>query len=230
MAALAVVRDGPTLDERLAEAQRAEIAPRNKVAELTSALEAAIEAKDYAKADKLQAQLIPAREALALAEVEARVLRESRQALDAQLAAERRELEDRQLREKAQRAIGEAGAAAKRAQEHIEAYVARMYEHLEAAQAAFREAQAWQQEAGAEERRVWQARMEAGEIDGMPRFIPAPNQASILADTVPVIGALAKWTGPAYRTPPPVAVSTAGPAGAARPFGGGAAVQSSPWQ
>ena len=221
MAALAVVRDGPTLDEKLAEAQRAEIAPRNKVAELTAALEAAAEAKDYAKADKLQAQLVPAREALALAEVEARVLRESRQALDAQLAAERRELEERRRREEAQRVIGEALAADKRAREHIESHVGLMYEHLRAAIAEFREAQGWEQEAGTELRRMWQARMTAGEVDSMPGRIAVPNQASILADNDPVVRELVKWNGPERRTPTPVFV-----AGAA---GNRGTVRQSPW-
>lgn len=207
MAALAVVRNGPTLDDRLAEAQRAEIEPRRKVDELTAALEAAIEAKDYAKADKLQAQLGPAREALALAEVEARVLRESRQALDAQLAAERRELEERRQREEAQRVIGDAIAADQRAQELIDTCVSQMHEHLAAAKAAFLEAQTWEQKAGAEHRRMWQARVLAGEVASMPGRLPTPNKASVLADTTPLIRELVKWAGPPYRAPQQVVVA-----------------------
>lgn len=220
MAALAVVRNGPTLDERLAEAQRAEIAPRNKVAELTTALAAAVEAKDYSRADKLQAQLVPAREALALAEVEARVLRESRQALDAQLAAERRELEDRQRRDEAQWAIGEARAADAIAQAQIEAHITRAYELLAGAQAEIREAQEWEQKASAEQRRVWQARMAAGEIDSMPRLIPPERKASNLADTVPLVGALVRWDGPPRRPAPAPAVTGAT---------GRGTIQQSPW-
>ncbi len=220
MAGLAVVRDSPTLDERLAEAQRAEIAPRNKVAELTSALEAAIEAKDYARADKLQAQLVPAREALALAEVEARVLRESRQALDAQLAADRRELEDRQRRDEAQQAIGEARAADAIAQEQIEAHLMRMYEHAAAAQAELSVAQEWERKATAEQRRVWEARLAAGEIDSMPRIIPPERKVSTLADAVPLVGALARWDGPPQRTAP-VPAATGG--------AGRGTIQPSPW-
>jgi hypothetical protein len=220
MAALAVVGDGPTLDERLAEARQAEIAPRNKVAELTSALEAAIEAKDYAKAGKLQGQLVPAREALALAEVEARVLREQRQALDNQLAADRRGLEDQQRRDEAQRAIGEAQAADALAQAQIDACITRMYEHLAAARADLIEAQGWQQKASDEQRRVWQARMTAGEIDGMPRIIPPERKVSVLADSVPLVGVLVRWDGPPHRP---------GPVPAAAPASGRGAIQPSPW-
>jgi len=218
MAGLAVVRDSPSLDERLADARRAEIAPRNKVAELTSALEAAIEAKDYAKADKLQAQLVPAREALALAEVEARVLRESRQELDRVAAAAQRELEDRQRRDEAQQAIGEARAADAIAQEQIEAHLTRMYDYAAAAQAELSEAQEWEQKASAEQRRVWQARMAAGEIDSMPRIIPPERKVSNLADNVPLVGALQRWEGPPRPRPAPVPAAT-----------GRGTIQQSPW-
>jgi len=215
MTALAVVKNGPeTLDERLAAAQWAEIAPRKKVDELTAALTAAVEAGDYAAADKIQGQLPAAREALALAEVEARVLRESRQALDAQLEAERRELGERQRREEAQRAIGEAMAADKRACEHVGEHVGRMYDHLEAALAEFREAQACERAAGAERRRMWQGRADLGEIAGVPRWIQSPNDASILAEMVPLIRELRTWKGPEDRPPRPAVTSAASAPGA----------------
>jgi hypothetical protein len=90
MAALAVVRTGPeTLAGRLAAAERAQVAPRKKAAELSAALTAAVGAHDYAAADQLQPQLQQAREELALAEVEARIVAEVAAAAEAERQAER---------------------------------------------------------------------------------------------------------------------------------------------
>lgn len=78
-----------SLSERLAEARKAETEPRERVAHLEAALKAAVGAHDFGEAERLQAELVPAREELAIASATARVLAESVAAIEAERQAER---------------------------------------------------------------------------------------------------------------------------------------------
>lgn len=55
----------PSLNEHLADAQRAEASARSEVTRLEAELATALGAEDYAAADRLQRELVPARTALA---------------------------------------------------------------------------------------------------------------------------------------------------------------------
>src|SRR5579859_7754761 len=70
------------LADRLAAAQAAAAGPRKRVSDLEAALAAAVEAADFAAAADIQRQLEPAREALALADVDVRVITEAQDAAE----------------------------------------------------------------------------------------------------------------------------------------------------
>jgi hypothetical protein len=196
--ALAAVKSSPgpappSLAGRVAEAQRAEVRPRNRVAELEAALQAAIDAKDYLAADRAQADLQPAREALAIAQGTTRGLAEGLAAAEAQRAADQRAVAEIRRREEAQRAIADAYEAEKRALDGIEEALAQLPAAVGAAQDAYRAALDWETRAGQARVRIRDARVVLGEIPAGSQPLPRPNRASVLTDTDPAIRALMRW-------------------------------------
>lgn len=232
MAALASVSKlrEPTLDEQI-QAARAEEAPRReKASQLEAALRQALADGDYGEAARLQPELRRAREALAAYEGTTTGLVHLQAAITQAEAQETRSIEEARRKAEGQRITGDAIIAQQAAKEQIAACLGRAWEHLEAAREEFRQAQAWERKAGSEHRRMLQGRVMAGEIDAMPRYIPAPNEASVLADSTPLIRELVKWAGPPVPRPPQP-VATAGPSAGRRLFGGhgGGRTQPSPW-
>lgn len=177
--------------ERLAQAQRAEVRPRNRVAELEAALQAAIEAKDYLAADKAQNELGPAREALAIAEGTTKGLAEGLAATEAARAAEQRTIAEAQRADEARRVIGDAIEAEARAIDGIEEALAAMQAALGAAQDAYRR----ETKAGGERQRVIDARIVLGELEYPGPRAAKPNRASVLRESRPLVRALMQWDG-----------------------------------
>lgn len=230
MALAAVRTETPvSLADRIAEAQRAEVRPRNRLADLQGQFGQALEAKDYASADRLQGELQAAREALVMAEALTRGLREGQALSDAQRAEEQQSVRRAREVAEARLDIEAARIAEAQALDGIEESLAQLWATIGAAQDAYRQALALERRALDEKRRWWQARVTAGEADTVPGRIMGPDPASILIDTVPLIKQLMTWTGPERATPRPVITAAAAPSGSARPFGGGGLVRSSPW-
>jgi hypothetical protein len=74
----------PTLAERLEKARQAEVAPRQRLAELEAAYKAAEEAHDHDEAARLERELQPAKEQAAFATALVRALSDQVAALDAE--------------------------------------------------------------------------------------------------------------------------------------------------
>ena len=193
--ALAVVKSGPaTLDERLASARRAEIAPRKRVAELAEALTAAVDEHDYATADKLQPQLQAAREELALAEVEARILAEAAAAIEAELAAQREAIAKARDVDAAREERDRCLAARTQAQEASAATRALIPGAMEALQKLIAEALGFDQQAAAASASATAAMVRTGErAPGSGSHVPEPTKS--LLDRDEVLRGVKGWTG-----------------------------------
>jgi hypothetical protein len=188
---------GESLADRLSHAQAAVAAPRRRVSELEAALAAAIERADYAAAAEFQEQLPAAREALALAEVDVRVITEAQAALAAAADAERREIAEAQRRDDARRVIENSVAAEAQAAEARDTALAAMRSYLGSAKAAYQQALAVEGAIGAVRHQAVQAQHVLGEFppgDPGPRVVGS-NVARSLADSDPLVAALAGWRG-----------------------------------
>jgi hypothetical protein len=194
--ALAAVKTDPppaSLAERVAEAARAEVRPRNRVAELQGQFDQALAAKKYADADRLQGELQAAREALVMAEALTRGLREGQALAEAQRAEEQRAIQQAHAEDEARRVVEDATACEREALDRIEESLAQFWATIGAAQDLFRQAQAWEVKVWQERERAYRAQVLLGERpDGMK--MTAPNQASVLQDTYAVIRELVKWS------------------------------------
>lgn len=197
--ALAAVRSqettAPTLADRVAEAQRAEVRPRNRLGELQAAFDQALGAKRYADADGLQNEISAAREALAVCEGTTRGLREGLAVVEAERAAQQEAIAAAQRRDEAQRIIGDAVEQERQGLDQIEAAVASMKACLGAARDAFHLAQSWETKVGQERGRAMSARVTLGEIPYPPPRAVAPNAASVLAERDQLVRALMAWDG-----------------------------------
>jgi hypothetical protein len=188
---------GESLADRLSHAQAAVAAPRRRVSELEAALAAAVEQSDYEAAAELQEQLPGAREALALAEVDVRVIEEAQAALAAAADAERRAVEQARQRDDAQRQVEASGAAEQQILDQVDAALVEAREHLTAARGAWLRALNLETRVLDHRRRAVEAQRVLGEF---PAHHPGPavvgpNQARSLADTDPLVAELARWRG-----------------------------------
>jgi hypothetical protein len=215
----------PSLAERLEAARAAEAGPRQRVAELRAALQAAEERRDWAEVTRLEGELRPAEEALAFASAVVT-------ALDAQAAAIERERQEREAARvkaqqvaEAQTVIAQALEDEQLARGQLAEIVDRGFEYLRAAQHVFvKEAEEAERAVAAAQQKAINARVTAGEL-ASPHQAPGANVASVLRERDAVVRELVKWTGPpeAPATRQQIAVTSA-PSPDAR-----AAVQRSPW-
>ena len=180
-----------TLATRLADAEQAETAPRQRANALRASLDAAIASGEYGVADKLKGELAEARAVLALAEAGTVALRTASASADADRAEVDRVLADAEAKGEARRVIGAAMDGERRALAEVDSAIEEMRGHLDAARAAWRSAIAWEFKCGAERQRVINARVVLGEIPAPGPTPPRPNRASVLADSDDVVRALA---------------------------------------
>jgi hypothetical protein len=192
-----------SLTERIAEAARAEVRPRNRVAELQGQFDQALADKRYADADRLQDELQAARTALVMAEGTTRGLREGQALADAARAEEQRAIQQAREQDEARRAVEDAMGAERQAMDAIEASLAQLWATIGAAQDCYRQALALETKAWQERERAYRARVTLGEREGGVRIVK-PNHATVIADREPIIRELMKWTGPERRPVPPV--------------------------
>lgn len=193
--ALAAVRDiGPaSLAERLEAARRAEAPQHKRVAALEAAFAAALQAADYGEAQRLQAELAPAREELAIASATSRALAESITAVEAGRLGEEEAIASARQRGDAQRVIAEATRAERLALGQVDERLAEMFEAISAAQAAGRAAMEAETTAGRARRRVLEQRVVLGEIEGMPTWLSRGGKASALLEADRTLAALMAW-------------------------------------
>ncbi len=190
-----VVTAPPSVPERLAQAQAAEVRPRSRVAELQGAFDEALAAKQYGEGTvRLQNELHEARIALVEAEAVTRSIREGIAAAEQAQAAERKAVDDARRHDDMQRIVGDAIAGEKRARDGIEECLAEMRASLDAACDAWRRAQAWEGKVRGEQQRVLDARYILGELPPGQRA-PGANRASVLADRDPLVRELTQWRG-----------------------------------
>jgi hypothetical protein len=176
----------------VAEAQRAEVRPRNRVAELQGEFDAALKARKYADAEQLQGELHGAREALVMAEAHTRGLREGLALVEAQRAEEQRAVQQAHAEDEARRVVGAAMAEEQRALDGIEEALAQFWATVGAAQDAFQLALNWEVKAWQERERAYRAQVLLGErADG--QRITRPNRASHLAEDDKTVMALMAW-------------------------------------
>jgi hypothetical protein len=184
-----------TMPDALAAAVENERAPRERVADLTARLDTALSSQRYDAAAEVQPALDAARADLALAEATTRALREGGQAVEAQRAADAARLQQAQARSEAVTAINTATAAETRAMVQVDQALDEMKTALEAAQAAYRTALAFETRAGQERQCVSDARMLLSDLPpGHPGpTVARPNKASVLVDQEPIVAALVHW-------------------------------------
>lgn len=185
----------PSLAGRLQAARAAEAAPRQRAAEIETALRAAIERHDWAEAGRIEGELRPAKEAAAFAAAVTSALAEQLAFVDAEVTARDAGRLEAQQRAAAETALAGALDAEKRGLAQADAALSVMRGHLEAAQREYRaaldaEGATWQARSS-----VIAARRQLGEFPpGHPG--PAairPNQASSLTGSSPLVRALRDW-------------------------------------
>ena len=189
----------PSVPERLAQAQAAEVRPRSRVAELQAAFDAALAGKKYGDADRLQGELHEARLVLVEAEGVTRGIREGIAAAEQVQAVERKAIDDAQREVECRRVIEDAIAAEKRAMDGIEESLAEMRACLGAARQAFATAQSWQAKTGQERQRILQARVALGEAGLGGRLPEGANRATVIGERDPLVRELLRWDGRAWR-------------------------------
>jgi hypothetical protein len=220
----ATTAEAPSLAERLAKAREAEASPRQRVAEIETALRDAEARRDFAEADRLERELQPAREALGFASGLVTALSGQAAAIEADRLERERARQLAEQRAGAQQVVAQALEAERRADSEGRQHLARVFELIEAAKAEFRAAVACEEAVGRARRVVAEQRVLTGELAAAPgRGSLAPNFASVLPQNDRFIQSLLAYAGPAQSTPRPVISSTAPPAGAR------AATQASPW-
>jgi hypothetical protein len=219
--ALARKAETPALAGQIADARAAEALPRKRVAELAAAFDQALRSGDYGEAQQVQAGLKPAREALALCEGTTAGLVHLQETIAQQEAEESRSVGQAQQRAEGERIVADATTAEKAASEAVDGCLAEMWNHITAAQDAFRAAQAQERKILGERQRELQGRVMAGWMDAMPGRVHGPSPASALEGSTPFIRDLMKFRGPDLPRAPVTFVAEAGaPAGA---------TQASPW-
>lgn len=182
-----------TVAERLADAQRAEAGPRKRVLELQGPYDAAAAAGRHQEAADLEPDLLAARQELLIAEASTEALRRAQEILDRERAQREAAADAERRRETAQAVIADALEAERAAKDGITRLVDLMWQHVTAAQVAFTEAQALEDVAGREYRRVLTARVAAGEMESVPGRLPKPNAASLLADQHQWLAEMLRW-------------------------------------
>lgn len=186
----------PSLDERVAEAQRAEARPRSRVAGLQAAFDTALRERRFTDADGLQADLASAREALAVAEGTTAGMRAALAAVAQQQAAEQASLAEGRRQEEANLLLGDAIVAEGRARDGIEESLAAMRATLGAARDAYHRAVAGEGTVRAAQQQAINARQILGQYPpGTPPRAPGANKASALVDVDPLIRELARGRG-----------------------------------
>jgi hypothetical protein len=182
-----------TLADHLAQAERGEIKPRERAADRRQALDAAVTAGDFAAAATLKDELTEASAALRLAEATTAALRNGQASVDAERAETDRTVAAAQIKAEAGNVIANAIAGERRGLGEIDSALEQMREHLAAAASAYRAALAWEHRVGEQRGRVVTARVQLGEIPAPGPTPPRPNKASVLADSDPMVAALARW-------------------------------------
>lgn len=182
-----------TLAARLADAEQAETAPRERANALRASLDAAIASGEYGVADKLKGDLAEARALLALAEAGTIGLRTASASADSEAAAVDRQLAEAQAKAEAQRIIGNGLEGVRRAEAERDAALKRMYEHLAAAASERRAGEAWDFRIGEHQARIVAARVTAGDYPAPGPTPCRPNKTSALSDSDPMVAALARW-------------------------------------
>jgi hypothetical protein len=187
----------PSLADRLTEARRAETAPRNRLAKLQAAFDAALREHRLDEAHQLQGQLPAAREALAIAEGTTRGLAEWKDTIDRQHASEQAALAEARRHEEAHRILNASVVAEQAAKDGVEKDLAEMRAALDAARHAYERAVAGEGSVRFAQTQGLSARATLGQYGaavGPPRA-PGWNRASALAGTEPIIRELARWRG-----------------------------------
>jgi hypothetical protein len=191
---LTVVASSGPLAERRTEAEAAAAGPRQRVADLEAALAAALEAADFETAAEVQRQLEPAREELALALVDVRVITESQAALEQERQAARRAVQEAEFRARAQDMLDAANEADLQAREATQAALGLMRSNLLAARAAFDEARRAEAGVVTAQRQAIEARRALGEYGRNPGPVATgSNSVQVLVDGDPLVRELARW-------------------------------------
>lgn len=182
-----------SLADRLAAAEAAVTEPQRRVAELEAGLAAAIEASDFAAAAVVQEQLPAARQALALATVNARALAETQAAIEQERQATERAIQEARQRDEAKRIIEAASAAERQALDQVDAALGVMRGHLAAAKGALQRAQGAEAGVIAARRQAVQAQVMLGEFEAPGPRVFGPSTTQALADTDVLVRELIRW-------------------------------------
>jgi hypothetical protein len=181
------------LGRRLADAEGAEREPRAQVVALQADLAAAVEARDFIRADALKDELLEARAVLGECEATTMALRTAAAAVERERVDADRLVQEGRQRVQAHSLLESAAAADHQALGSIDAALGEMRGHLAAAQASYRAALA-AQDAGLQARhQVLQARVALGEVPAPGGVVIGPNTATVLADNDPLVRELARW-------------------------------------
>lgn len=192
-AALTAVPSPPSLAERLAEAQRTAEPALRRVAELEQAKAGALAREDGAALERIKDELAEAREAAAIARAGVTALQTAISEVERQVAEDSRVAQEQQQRAAARDRYAVAQHTAQVLSEELDADMAAVIAGLEAVQRDYRHALQLQSRIGQARAEMIQAQVILGEAPAGMRAT-APNRATVLADTYPVIRELLKWS------------------------------------
>jgi chromosome segregation ATPase len=179
-----------TLADRLAAAEAAAVPLRERVRALEAALSRAVSAGGYGQAAQIQAELDGARQQLAIADAEVRILQGTERAVADQRVRDHDDLERARRRHTAQAEIGHAIQAERQALDDLDDALDQFWALVAATQAKFREAQSCEQRAGAARQRVIDVRVEIGQMQAPGPKAAAPNKTSVLLGENPAVRAI----------------------------------------
>lgn len=187
----------PRLHDQLRAAERAATGPRQHVATLETALQAAVADNRFGDAERLKAELDSARETAAITDAQVTAFRDAADRLDQQRAQENRAADETRQHAQAEQDLTEAMATESRAAAARDSAIAAMWQAVTAARQSFGDAQASEESVNAARLRAKDARRRRGD---WPSHHPGPtvaraNQTSVLAEHNPVVRAINGWRG-----------------------------------
>lgn len=176
----AVTEKPKDLGQRLQLARKEEAPLREQVGRLESDLTLAVAESRYADADRLQAELVPARQEAAIASATVKALTEAQGVIDAQRAADAQEVNLQRQRDEARAGIEIYMAEEARQLDEVDRHIAAANAGLAAVRQSLQQAVAAEQAAGSARQQAHNCFVAMGERE--PTRVGRPNRAAILVD------------------------------------------------
>lgn len=185
----------PGLADRLAEARAAEVPLRERVCDLEHCLRQAVGEADYATADRLQAELPAARQALVIAEASTASLEAGERQIAEREAADRAAIEAQRHRDEARARLPLHQAAEDEGLEELDRLRDRIQCDIQRLQASMRSVTAVEASVGRARARLAEDLVACGDRPGPVHVPPPPNKLSAVIENHPLLRQIRDWSG-----------------------------------